>query len=375
MAPLTFPMMFTVVYLSSKLGQVSGRGLFHAIRDYYPRWLLVPTLVACLLGNIIEAGADLGGMAAAMNVLVPLPIPWMVVATTAVILALQLWGSYELIRTVFRWLALALFAYVGAAVLAKPDRAEMVSGLFFPRIEFSREYLTMIVALIGTTLSAYLFSWQSNVEVEEEIARGRKTLEERIGATDAELKQSAWDILTGIVFSNLIMFFIMLSTAATLHKAGITNIETAAQAAEALKPLAGDGAALLFAVGVVGVGFLAVPVMTIGAAYDLSQMVGWRSSLHPRPAEAKAFYGTIVVFTLLAMGMNFFGFNPMHTLVFAGVVQGLSTPPLLLLIMLITNNRAIMGDQVNSRALNVLGWATTVAIFAASVGVVITSVI
>jgi Mn2+/Fe2+ NRAMP family transporter len=171
------------------------------------------------------------------------------------------------------------------------------------------------------------------------------------------------------------MFFIMLSTAATLHKAGITNIETAAQAAEALKPLAGDGAALLFAVGVVGVGFLAVPVMTIGAAYDLSQMVGWRSSLHPRPAEAKAFYGTIVVFTLLAMGMNFFGFNPMHTLVFAGVVQGLSTPPLLLLIMLITNNRAIMGDQVNSRALNVLGWATTVAIFAASVGVVITSVI
>jgi NRAMP (natural resistance-associated macrophage protein)-like metal ion transporter len=373
-APVTFPMMFAVVYLSSKLGQVSGRGLFHVIRDYYPRWLLVPTLIGVLIGNTIEAGADLGGMAAAMNVLVPLPIPWMVVGATATLLALQLLGSYELIRNIFRWLALALLAYVGAALLAKPDRSEVLWGTLVPRIEFSREYLAMLVAIIGTTLSAYLYSWQSNVEVEEEIARGRTSLEERLSATDAELKQSGWDIMTGMFFSNLIMYFIILSTAATLHKAGMTDVETAAQAAEALRPLAGDGAAFLFAAGVVAVGFLAVPIMTIGAAYDLSQVMGWKCSLHARPAEAKRFYAAIVVFTLLAMGMNFLGFNPMRALVFSGIVQGFSTPPLLLLIMLMTNNRAVMGEQVNSPALNILGWVTTASVFAASIALVITSI-
>jgi Mn2+/Fe2+ NRAMP family transporter len=164
-------------------------------------------------------------------------------------------------------------------------------------------------------------------------------------------------------------------TAATLHKAGITDIETAAQAAEALRPLAGDAAAVLFAAGVVAVGFLAVPVMTIGAAYDLSQVMGWKCSLHARPGEAKRFYAAIVVFTLVAMGMNFLGFSPMKALVFSGIVQGFSTPPLLLLMMLMTNNRSVMGEHVNSPALNVLGWATTAAVFAASIGLVITSMI
>lgn len=173
-------------------------------------------------------------------------------------------------------------------------------------------------------------------------------------------------------FSNLVMYFIILSTASTLFKAGKTEINTAAEAAEALKPLAGDAAAVLFALGVIGVGFLAVPVMTTGAAYDLCQVVGWKHSLHAKPSEAKKFYAVIAGFTLLAMGMNFLGFNPMKALVFSGIVQGFSTPPLLLLIMLITNNRKIMGDRVNTFWLNVLGWITTAAIFAASFGLVVT---
>jgi NRAMP (natural resistance-associated macrophage protein)-like metal ion transporter len=369
-APATLPMMYAVVYLSAKLGQVSGRGLFQAIKDYYPRWVLYPTLIGVLIGNTIEAGADLGGMAAALNLFIPIPIPWLVVAIAIVILAVQLYGSYILIRNVFRWLALVLLAYVGAAVLAKPDLGEVLRGTFIPTIEFNRDFLTMMVAVIGTTLSAYIYSWQSNEEVEEEIAAGRTRLSQRKGATDPELASTQRDILIGMVFSNTVMYFILLSTAATLHKAGITDVQSAAEAAQALEPLAGSWARLLFLLGVIGVGFLAVPVMTTGAAYDVAQVFGWRHSLHAKPHEAKKFYAAIIAFTLIGVAMNFFGFNPMKALVWAGVVQGFSTPPLLLLILLMTNNRTIMGDKVNGRAINILGSITRAAIFAASAGLV-----
>jgi len=371
-APVTFPMMCTVVYLSSKLGQVTGKGLFHVIREHYPSWILWPALIGVLIGNVIEAAADLGGMAAALGLLIPIPLPLIVVAVAASILVLQIWGSYELIRNVFRWLALVLFAYVGSAVLAKPDLWEVMRGSLVPTVQFSREFLSILVAIIGTTLSAYLYTWQSNIEVEEEIAQGRAKLSEREGATENELRQSRIDIVIGMFFSNLIMYFIILSTGATLHKAGETNIETAAQAAEALRPIAGDAAGILFAAGIIAVGFLAVPIMTTGAAYDLCQVIGWKSSLHAKPKEAKKFYALIVGFTVIAIAMNFLGFNPMKALVYSGIVQGFSTPPLLLLIMLMTNNRRIMGDKVNTMPLNIFGWVTVLAIFGASAGLIVT---
>ena len=207
-------------------------------------------MIGVLIGNTIEAAADLGGMAAALGLFIPLPIPLIVVAVAAGILALQIWGSYELIRNVFRWLALVLLAYIGSAVLAKPDMWEVVRGSLVPTIQFSREFLSILVAIIGTTLSAYLYTWQSNVEVEEEIAQGRTKLSQRQGASEDELRSSRIDIVIGMVFSNVVMYFIILSTGATLHKAGQTNIETAAQAAEALRPISGDAAGILFAVGI-----------------------------------------------------------------------------------------------------------------------------
>ena len=371
-APATLPMMFAVVYLSSKLGQVTGKGLFHVIKERYSPWILWPALIGVLIGNTIEAGADLGGMAAALNLFIPIPLPIIVIGVAIVVLALQIWGSYQLIRNIFRWLALVLFAYIGAALLAKPDPWEVLHGTLVPTVQFSREFLSMLVAVIGTTLSAYLYTWQSNVEVEEEIAKGRIKLAEREGATHDELRQSRIDILIGMFFSNLIMYFIMLSTASTLHKAGQTNVETAAQAAEALRPLAGDAAGALFALGVIAVGFLAVPIMTTGAAYDLCQVMGWKSSLHAKPTEAKKFYALIVGFTTLAVGINFLGFNPMKALVYSGIVQGFSTPPLLLLILLMTSNRSLMGDKANSLGLSILAWITLGAIFAASIGLAVT---
>ena len=371
-APVTLPMMFAVVYLSAKLGLVTGKGLFGAIADRYSKWVLYPTLIGVLLGNVFEASADIGGVAAAVGVLVPIPFGVIVVVTAAAILALQIWGSYVLIRNIFRWLALALFAYLGSAILAKPDILTVLKGTLVPTLRFDKESLSLLVAIIGTSLSAYLYTWQSNEEVEEKIAQGLRRHADRAGTTAAELRKSRRDILIGMVFSNIIMYFIILSTASTLFKAGQTDIANAAEAAEALRPLAGNAASALFALGVVAVGFLAVPVMTTGAAYDLAQTLGWPQGLSIEPRRAKKFYATIAVFTAIAAAVNFLGFNPMKVLVWAGIVQGFSTPPLMLLIMLMTNDRRVMGKRVNSLRLNLLGWLTTAATFAATIGLVIT---
>jgi Mn2+/Fe2+ NRAMP family transporter len=371
-APVLLPMMYVVVYLSAKIGRVYGKGLFAAIRDRYPRWLLYPLMLGAFTGNVIEAAANLGGIGAALNLLVPAPVSLIVVGAASIIVALQLFGSYDLIRQTFRWLALFLFAYVAAALLARPDPGEVWRGTLIPHIRWDSEFLMMIVACIGTSLSAYIYTWQSNQEVEEQIAEGRRRWLQRRGASRGELARTRRDVITGMIFSNVILYFIILSTGATLHAAGQTDIESAAQAAAALEPLAGEGAKLLFAAGVVGVGFLAVPVMTTGAAYDLVQGIGWSGSLHQAVQEAKLFYGIIVLVTIVAVGLNFLGFNPMRALVWSGIVQGFSVPPLLLVMMLMTNDRALMGDRPNGRLTNLLGWLTTLATFGAALCLVAT---
>lgn len=369
-APVAFPMMVTVVYLSSKLGQVSGKGLFDVLRDHYPKWLLRVTLVGAVIGNTIEAGADIGGMAAAVGVLAPLRAPLIIVPLTAAILVLQIWGSYTLIRNVFRWLSLSLLSYVGAAILSHPDLRAVLHNTFVPHFQFNREFLAMIVAIVGTSLSAYLWSWQSNEEVEEEIAMGRRRLSDRRGATPDELRHTRWDVVFGMLFSSLVMYFVMLAAASTLYPAGQREITTAADAARALEPFAGRAAGLLFCIGIFAVGCMAVPIMTTGAAYDVCQTLDWKHGLHARPAEAKRFYVLIAAITIAGMGINFLGFNPMKMLVWAGVVQGISAPPLMLLLMLLTRRRDVMGDATNGRLLTVLGWGTTVAIFAAAAGLI-----
>jgi Mn2+/Fe2+ NRAMP family transporter len=370
-APAVLPMMFVVVYLSSKLGQVSGKGLFDAIRHRYAAWVTYCVLIGVLIGNTCEAAADIGGIAAAVNVLVAVPVPWIAVIATCAIVGFQIWGSYKLIRSIFRWLALSLFAYIAAAVLSRPNLREVALGTLIPHIAFNRESLSILVAIIGTSLSAYIFTWQSNVEVEEEIDKGRTKLSERIGATDEELGQSRRDILWGMLFANVVMYFIMLSTSALYH-AGKTHINSAAEAAQALTPIAGKAAGLLFAAGVVAVGFLAVPIMTTGAAYDLAQTVGWSHGLNKRPKEAKLFYLAIVVISAIAAALNFIGVNPMKALVWAGIVQGFSTPPLMFLIMLLTNDHRVMGKRVNGRGINAVGWITTILISAAALVLVVT---
>lgn len=361
-APLLLPMMCIVVYLSAKIGQVYGKGLFACIRDQFPRWVLGPLVVLAFIGNVIEAAADLGGMGAALNLLIPLPIPVLVAASAGVIYTIQYFGSYTTIRIVFRWLAMVLFAYVAAAVLAQPDLNAVLYNTFIPHVRLDTDFLAIIVACIGTSLSAYIYTWQSNQEVEEEIAIGRRRLWQRKGATRRELMHTRRDILTGMIFSNVILYFILMATGVTLHPAG-QRIETAAQAASALKPLAGPAAELLFALGVIGVGFLAVPVMTTGAAYDVIQGMGKHATLQENPEKNRLFYGIIAAVTVLAVGLNFLGFNPMRALVWSGIVQGFSVPPLLLIMMILTNSKKVVGARINSRSTNILGWATTAVTF------------
>jgi Mn2+/Fe2+ NRAMP family transporter len=371
-APVLLPMMYVVVYLSAKLGRVYGKGLFAVIRDRYPRWLLYPMMTGAIVGNVIEAAANLGGIGAALGLLLPVPIPLIVVGAAGVILAFQIFGSYALLRNLFKWLTLALFAYVGAAILAKPDIAAVLRGTFIPQIQFNADFLAMIVACIGTSLSAYIYTWQSNQEVEEQIEEGRRTVAQRQGATEAELDRTRRDVIVGMIFSNAILYFIVLSTGATLHPAGQTDIETAAQAATALQPVAGPAATILFALGIVGVGFLAVPVMTAGAAYDLAQGLGRKSSLAARPREAPLFYLTIAATTVVAVLLNFLGLNPMKALVWSGIIQGFSVPPLLFIMMLMTNDRAVLGARVNGRLTNILGSVTVAVTFLATVCLIAT---
>lgn len=370
-APVLLPMMYVVVYLSAKIGQVYGKGLFACIRDQFPRWVLMPLVILAFTGNIIEAAADLGGMGAALNLLVPVPVTVLVVGSAAIIFAIQYFGSYTLIRHIFRWLALILLAYVGAAIMAKPDPLQVLRATFIPRVAFDAEFLALVVACIGTSLSAYVYTWQSNQEVEEQIAIGRSRLWQRKGASRREMKRTSRDVLIGMIFSNIILYFIIMATGLTLHPAGERDLETAAQAAAALEPLAGPAAKYLFAAGVIGVGFLAVPVMTTGAAYDIVQGIGREGSLHEAPSENKLFYGIIAIVTVVAVGLNFLGFNPMRVLVWSGIVQGFSVPPLLLLMMILTNRKNVVGARTNGRWTNTLGWATTLITFLCTAALVL----
>ena len=371
-APLLLPMMVTVVYLSSKLGQVTGQGLFSAIRSHYPRWFLYLVLTAVIIGNTIEAGADIGGIAAAIHLVAPVPQSLLVAFVAVASLVLQIWGSYRVISNIFRGLSLTLLAYVISMFLAHPDYAAIVHAVFHPAIRLNRDTLAILVAMIGTALSAYLFTWQSNEEVEEKIAAGKIHLHQRRGTTQRHLQRTLLDVFFGMFFSALVMYAIIIATAATLYASGKHSIDNAADAAAALAPLAGHAASLLFTLGIVGVGFLAIPVMTTGAAYDICQSVNASNGLHLSLRDGKVFYGSVTAVMLAAALMNFLGINPMRALVFAGIVQGFSTPPLMLLNMHMTNRREVMGDKINRPLLNVVGWLTTAVMFAASAALIYT---
>src|SRR5437773_6414060 len=371
-ALFTLPLMIAALLTCARIGMVSGMGLAAVLRRHYARNLLYLTVIGLVIANTINAGADIGAIAAAINLLVPIPIAALVLPIALAILALQIWGSYRLIARTFKWLVLALFAYVGSAVFARPDWSDVLKATFIPKLSFDPAFLATLVAIFGTTISPYLFFWQADQEVEEEISFGRVTRAQRRGASDAEMKYARWDVYIGMFLSNLVMYFVILATAATLFKSGNSHIETAADAAEALKPLAHGAASLLLAVGLIGTGCLAVPVLTGCSAYAVCEARGGRYGFSRKVGEAKLFYGVIIVSTLAGVAINFVGINPIRALFLAAIINGFLAPPLLVAIMLVANNRHIMGNRVNGRWANIFGWTTTVVMFVAAVALVLT---
>jgi NRAMP (natural resistance-associated macrophage protein)-like metal ion transporter len=367
-ALVTFPLMAAVQFTCAKIGLVTGRGLASVLREHYPRPVVYAAVGALVVANTINAGADIGAIAAAVNLLVPVPAPLLVAPVAALVLLLQLGGSYRVVANVLKWLALALLVYIGAALLAQPDVGAVLHGTFVPTLRFDEVFLTTLVAILGTTITPYMFFWQASHEAEEQ---GRVALRQHPGACEAELTYAAWDVNAGMLFSNLAMYFIMLASAATLFQAGQHDIQSAAQAAEALRPLAGDAATVLLALGLIGTGLLAVPVLTGSAAYAVAEALGWRNGLDASPRQARGFYAVVVAATLCGLAINFLGINPIAALVWTAVVNGVVAGPLLVLILLVANNRAVLGRYVNRGPTNLLVGAAAVAMCGAAVALLV----
>jgi len=366
-ALFSFPLMTAVQLMCARLGMVTGQGLAGVIRSRYPKWVLWGACALLVTANTVNIGADLGGMGKVTEMVTGVSSFLWTPVYAVVIASFLIWSSYYTIARIFKWFTLVLFAYVAAAFLAKPDWAMVLRSTFIPHLEASGKYWATLVGVFGTTISPYLFFWQSSQEVEEERKEGRVTVEQRKGATDAELRKARTDTIAGMFISNLVMYFIILTTAATLHAHGKTTIDTAQDAAEALRPLAGNAAYWLFSVGLIGAGMLGVPVLAGSSAYAVSEAAVWRGSLSDRPRGAREFYGVITVGLALGLALDYAGFNAVSMLFWSAVLNGVLAPPLIVIVLLLTSNSKVMGARSNPRWLSVLGWVTVAVMAAASV--------
>ena len=372
-AVFSFPLMVSVQLMCARLGMVTGRGLAGVVRRRYARWVLWSSCTILVVANVVNIGADLGGMAEATEMVTGIDRRLLVLAYASLIVSMLFWSSYRRIAQTFKWLTLVLFAYVGAAVLAHPDWRAVARATVLPHIEWSATYLATFVGILGTTISPYLFFWQAGQEVEEERAMGRLTVEEREGATEDELRRSRTDVVTGMFFSNTVMYFIILTTAATLHAHGQTSITTAQQAAEALRPLAGEWAYWLFTLGLIGTGMLGVPILAGSSAYAIAEAALWRGSLEHRPHEARRFYAVVAVSVAVGLVFDYAGFDAVAMLFWSAVLNGVLAPPLIIMIVLLTSDPTVMGERTNPRMLRWLGWTTAAVMSAAAVAMLATA--
>lgn len=371
-ALFSFPLMAAVQLMCARLGMVTGRGLGAVIRKRYPRWVLWSACLLLIVANVFNIGADLGGMGDAMRMVTGLPAFLWTPFFAALITAMLVWASYNWIVRVFKWLTLVLFAYIVTAFLAHPHWSEVLHATFVPHIEWKGSYMSVLVGILGTTISPYLFFWQASQEVEQERDMGRTSVSQRQGATDEELSVATTDVGTGMFYSNLVMYFILLTAAATLHAHGVRNIETAQQAADALGPLAGKGAAWLFTIALVGTGILAVPVLAGSCAYAIAEAATWRrASLNERPWRAARFYIVIAAAMAIGLVLNFLRLNAVKMLFWSAVINGLLAPPLVVLVVLLTSDAKVMGKRTNSRGAKILGWICAAVMTAAAVAMLL----
>ncbi len=365
----TVPFMVVIQEMCGRIGLVTGRGFSSLIRRHYSKRLLVATVALLAVANVINIGADLGAMAASVRLVTGLPAVVSLVLMTVLILVTAVFVRYRPYARILKYLALTLLAYVATAFIVRQDWGQIARATFIPRIDWSREYLLNVVALLGTTISPYLFFWQASEEVEEVRAEqhlppGEGSRRPRVRPGDMHRLEQ--DTILGMVFSQAVTFFIILTAASTLYAHGVRTVDTATQAASALRPLAGQLAYLLFTLGIVGTGLLAIPVLAGSAAYAVAGALKWKEGLDRRWRETPGFYGVLAAATIVGMLLDFVGVNPMRALYYSAAVNGLIAPPLMVVILRMANDRRIMGRYTNGPAQNVLGGIVTLVMGLAS---------
>ncbi len=364
----TYPLMVGIQVVSARIGRVSGHGLATNIRRHYPAWLLYSVVGLVMVANTINIGADVSAMGEALRLIAGGPAQLYAVVFGVISLLLQVFIPYRRYVRILKWLTLALLAYVATAFVVQIPWSQVLAKMLAPRMSWKPEYVTTVVAVFGTTISPYLFFWQASQEVEDQLADERaRPLIHAPAQADANLRRIKIDTGIGMGFSNLVAFFIILTTAVTLNLHGVTDIQTSAQAATALRPIAGDFAFVLFSAGIIGTGLLAIPVLGGSSAYAAAGAFRWRNSLERAPMQAKRFYGIIAVSTLVGIGLGFTAIDPIKALYWSAVINGVVSVPIMALMMLMAARADIMGQFVISRRLKVLGWLATL-MMAAAVG-------
>jgi NRAMP (natural resistance-associated macrophage protein)-like metal ion transporter len=363
-----YPLLASIQAICAQIGSVTGLGIAQNLRRHYSPWLLRSVVVLLLIANVINLGADLGAMGAALALLIPGPVLLFTVVFGIVSILLETFLSYSRYAQILKWTTLSLFSYVAVVFVSHVPWATALHQTVIPQFRFDRDHAMALVAILGTTISPYLFFWQAGQEVEEQHRRHVKPLCISPRSAGPELTRIRIDTLVGMGFSHITALFIVIATAATLHAHGIFNVATSAEAAEALRPIAGEFAFALFAIGIIGTGLLAVPILAGSAAYAVSETFGWVEGLDRQPREAKAFYATIAAATIGGLALNFVAIDPMKALYWAAVVNGMLAAPLMIVVMIIARNRRIMGRLAISRKLAGGGWLATAVMAAVAIG-------
>ncbi len=373
LAAWTYPLVAIIQEMCARIAIVTGRGLASNIKRLYPRHILYFCTFLLFVANTINIGADLGAMAKAVQLISPnASFIFMVIFIGLVSLTMEVFIPYKKYSKYLKWLVITLFSYIATGLLIDMDWSVLLRDGIIPQITFSKTQILLITGILGTTISPYLFFWQTSQEVEEQIVEGKTTLRMRKGTSDndKEIKKMRIDVWTGMFLSNMVMFFIIAVCANTLFAHGITNINTASDAAAALEPLAGSWATILFAIGIIGTGMLAIPVLAGSASYAISESFGWKEGLYRKLKQARAFYGIIIISTLIGILINFLGIDPIKALIYSAIINGIVAPIILFFIMHISGSKKIMGDYKNSHLGNTIGWIITFLMGITAIGAI-----
>lgn len=354
---VTFPLMATIQEMCARIGLVTGRGLASNIRSHFSRRVLYISTILLFTANTFNIGANLGIMAKTIQMIYPnLNFTLLIILISVLLLTMQIFMPYKKYAKYLKYLALILFAYIASALLGNINWVDVFKNSLIPSIQFEKNQLLIICAILGTTISPYLFFWQTSQEIENDISNGLTTIASRRGTNKQELRNMRIDVWTGMLFSNLVMFFIIAACGALLFTNGITNIESANQAAEALRPFAGDMTYFLFTIGIIGTGMLSIPVLAGSSSYAISESLKWREGLGKKLKSAYAFYGIIIISMIVGLCINFIGLNPIKALIYSAVANGIVAPLILIPIVIISSNKKIMGEWANGKISKIIGW-------------------